>query len=50
MRLIVGLVAAALLAGCGGEAKKFCVGCFTDQYPIPLMDFEKNKDLRPTCC
>lgn len=37
-----------LLKCCGGDAKTFCVGCFTDQYPIPLMDFAK-KDLRPVC-
>ncbi len=33
---------------CGGPPKSFCVGCFTDQYPIPLMDFAK-KDLKPIC-
>ena len=32
----------------GGDRKKFCVGCFTDQYPVPLMDFSK-KDLKPVC-
>jgi amidophosphoribosyltransferase len=37
-----------LLKCCGGDRKKFCVGCFTDQYPIPLMDFAK-KDLKPVC-
>ncbi len=37
-----------LLKCCGGNKKTFCVGCFTDQYPIPLMDFSK-KDLKPVC-
>jgi amidophosphoribosyltransferase len=37
-----------LLKCCGGTQKKFCVGCFTDQYPVPLMDFAK-KDLKPVC-
>ena len=37
-----------LLKCCGGDRKKFCVGCFTDQYPIPLMDFSR-KDLKPVC-
>jgi len=37
-----------LLKCCGGDQKAFCVGCFTDQYPIPLMDFAK-KDLKPVC-
>jgi len=37
-----------LLKCCGGTSKSFCVGCFTDQYPIPLMDFAK-KDLKPVC-
>lgn len=37
-----------LLKACGGDGKSFCVGCFTDQYPIPLMDFTK-KDLKPVC-
>ena len=37
-----------LLKCCGGDRRKFCVGCFTDQYPIPLMDFAK-KDIRPVC-
>jgi amidophosphoribosyltransferase len=37
-----------LLKCCGGDRKSFCVGCFTDQYPIPLMDFSK-KDLKPVC-
>lgn len=37
-----------LLKCCGGEKKSFCVGCFTDQYPVPLMDFSK-KDLKPVC-
>jgi amidophosphoribosyltransferase len=37
-----------LLKCCGGDQRRFCVGCFTDQYPIPLMDFSK-KDLRPVC-
>lgn len=37
-----------LLKASGGNAKSFCVGCFTDQYPIPLMDFAK-KDLKPVC-
>ncbi len=37
-----------LLKCCGGDRKKFCVGCFTDQYPVPLMDFSK-KDLKPVC-
>jgi amidophosphoribosyltransferase len=38
-----------LLKACGGNGNRFCVGCFTDQYPIPLMDFAK-KDLKPACC
>src|SRR5882724_8110665 len=37
-----------LLKCCGGTNKTFCVGCFTDKYPIPLMDFSK-KDLKPVC-
>lgn len=38
-----------LLKCCAGtQHKSFCVGCFTNDYPIPLMDFE-NKDLRPVC-
>jgi len=37
-----------LLKCCGGTQKSFCVGCFTNDYPIPLMDFE-NKDIRPVC-
>lgn len=37
-----------LLKCCGGTQKSFCVGCFTDQYPVPLMDFAK-KDLKPVC-
>jgi len=37
-----------LLKCCGGSQKSFCVGCFTDQYPVPLMDFSK-KDLKPVC-
>jgi len=37
-----------LLKCCGGTEKSMCVGCFTDQYPIPLMDFEK-KDKKPVC-
>ncbi|HVO33437.1 MAG TPA: amidophosphoribosyltransferase, partial [Elusimicrobiota bacterium] len=37
-----------LLKCCGGTGKTFCVGCFTDEYPIPLMDFAK-KDMRPAC-
>ncbi|MFA5976034.1 MAG: amidophosphoribosyltransferase [Elusimicrobiota bacterium] len=37
-----------LLKACGGTRKQFCVGCFTDQYPIPLFDFEK-KDIKPVC-
>jgi amidophosphoribosyltransferase len=37
-----------LLKCCGGSQKTFCVGCFTDQYPVPLMDFAK-KDLKPIC-
>ncbi len=37
-----------LLKCCGGTQKSFCVGCFTDQYPVPLMDFSK-KDLKPVC-
>jgi amidophosphoribosyltransferase len=38
-----------LLKCCGGTANSFCVGCFTDRYPIPLMDFAK-KDIKPVCC
>jgi amidophosphoribosyltransferase len=38
-----------LQKACGGDGKSFCVGCFTDQYPIPLMDFEK-KDISAGCC
>ncbi len=37
-----------LLKCCKGNAKTFCVGCFTDKYPVPLMDFS-HKDLRPVC-
>jgi amidophosphoribosyltransferase len=37
-----------LLKACGGDPKNFCVGCFTDQYPIPLMDFA-GKNLKPVC-
>jgi amidophosphoribosyltransferase len=37
-----------LLKCCGGTQKTFCVGCFTDQYPIPLLDFSK-KDRKPIC-
>ena len=37
-----------LLKCCGGSQKTFCVGCFTDQYPVPLLDFSK-KDLKPVC-
>ena len=37
-----------LLKACGGDENRFCVGCFTDNYPIPLMDFAK-KDLKPVC-
>jgi len=37
-----------LLQCCGKNSKDFCVGCFTDQYPIPLMDFAR-KDIRPVC-
>jgi amidophosphoribosyltransferase len=37
-----------LLKCCGGTDKTFCVGCFTDKYPVPLMDFAK-KDLKPVC-
>lgn len=37
-----------LLKACGGDSRSYCVGCFTDQYPIPLMDFAK-KDLKPVC-
>jgi len=37
-----------LLKCCGGSQKSFCVGCFTDQYPIPLLDFAQ-KDLKPVC-
>jgi amidophosphoribosyltransferase len=37
-----------LLKCCGGDQTRFCVGCFTDQYPIPLMDFSK-KDTAPAC-
>jgi amidophosphoribosyltransferase len=37
-----------LLKCCGGTNRTFCVGCFTDKYPIPLMDFAK-KDLKPVC-
>jgi len=37
-----------LLKCCNGTQKTFCVGCFTNDYPIPLMDFE-NKDIRPVC-
>ena len=37
-----------LLKACGGDQRRFCVGCFTDQYPIPLMDFSK-KDVKPVC-
>ena len=37
-----------LLKSCGGTRKTFCVGCFTDNYPIPLMDFSQ-KDLKPVC-
>jgi len=37
-----------LLKACGGDQRKFCVGCFTDQYPIALMDFAK-KDKKPVC-
>jgi len=37
-----------LLKACGGTDRKFCVGCFTDKYPVPLMDFAQ-KDLKPVC-
>ena len=37
-----------LLKCCGGNDRTFCVGCFTDQYPVPLMDFAK-KDTKPEC-
>jgi amidophosphoribosyltransferase len=37
-----------LLKACEGNGSKYCVGCFTDQYPIPLMDFAQ-KDLKPVC-
>jgi amidophosphoribosyltransferase len=37
-----------LLKCCGGDQDRFCVGCFTDKYPIPLMDFSK-KDMKPVC-
>lgn len=37
-----------LLKASGAESKNFCVGCFTDQYPVPLMDFAK-RDLKPVC-
>ena len=37
-----------LLKCCGGTDRTFCVGCFTDKYPVPLMDFAK-KDLKPVC-
>jgi amidophosphoribosyltransferase len=42
------LSVAGLLKCCGGSQKKFCTGCFTDQYPVPLMDFSQ-KDLKPVC-
>jgi amidophosphoribosyltransferase len=37
-----------LLKASQGTEKSFCVGCFTNNYPIPLMDFE-NKDIKPVC-
>ncbi len=37
-----------LLKCCGGTSKTFCVGCFTDQYPVPLVDFAQ-KDRKPVC-
>jgi len=37
-----------LLKCSGGTDKTMCVGCFTDNYPIPLLDFEK-KDKKPVC-
>ncbi len=37
-----------LVKACGGTEKSFCVGCFTDNYPIPLFDFAK-KDIKPVC-
>jgi amidophosphoribosyltransferase len=37
-----------LLKCCGGTDRSFCVGCFTDKYPIPLLDFEM-KDKKPVC-
>ena len=37
-----------LLKCCGGSDQSMCVGCFTDKYPIPLLDFEK-KDKKPVC-
>lgn len=37
-----------LLKCCGGTEKTFCVGCFTNRYPIPLMDFEK-RDVKAGC-
>ena len=37
-----------LLKACGGNDRTFCVGCFTDKYPVPLMDFAK-KDKKPIC-
>ncbi len=37
-----------LLKCCKGTMNSFCVGCFTDKYPIPLMDFA-SKNLRPIC-
>jgi amidophosphoribosyltransferase len=42
------LTVKGLLKCCGGDQQRFCVGCFTDDYPIPLMDFAK-KDVKPVC-
>jgi amidophosphoribosyltransferase len=42
------LTVEGLLKACGGNERRYCVGCFTDQYPIPLMDFSK-KDVKPVC-
>lgn len=45
---LVYLSVEGLLKACGGTQKSFCVGCFTDHYPIPLVDFAK-KDVKPIC-
>jgi hypothetical protein len=41
-KAFLGHYAARRTRCCCGNRNSFCVGCFTDQYPVPLMDFSKK--------